>query len=78
MKKEGVFFKTVSKLTFGIYMLHVMFLEIIMNYVMPYSPSSALTPIIYMVITFVLIAPLSLFSAYLIGKAPYLGKLLYL
>lgn len=78
MKKEGVFFKTVSKLTFGIYMLHVMFLEIIMNYVMPYSPSSALIPIIYMVIIFVLIASLSLFSAYLIGKAPYLGKLLYL
>ena len=76
--KEGWFCRTVSKFTFGIYMLHVMILEVFMAYLLPYSSSSFFTPILYMALVFVVLAPLSLLSALLIGKVPYLKKLLYL
>ena len=76
--KEGRFCRTVSKFTFGIYMLHVMILEVFMAYLLPYSSSSFFTPILYMALVFVVLAPLSLLSALLIGKVPYLKKLIYL
>ena len=76
--KEGRFCRTVSKFTFGIYMLHIMILEVFMAYLLPYSSSSFFTPILYMALVFVVLAPLSLLSALLIGKVPYLKKLLYL
>ena len=76
--REGRFCHTVSKFTFGIYMLHIMILEVFMAYILPYSSSSAFSPILYMALLFIVIAPLSFISAYLIGKIPYLRKLLYL
>ena len=59
-------------------MLHIMILELFMVYLLPYSSSSFLSPIIYMALLFVVLAPLSFASAYLIGKVPYLRKILYL
>lgn len=76
--REGRFCRTVSRYTFGIYMLHIMILELFMVYLLPYSSSSFLSPIIYMALLFVVLAPLSFASAYLIGKVPYLRKILYL
>ena len=77
-KKDGKVFHFISKFTFGIYMLHIIFLEIFMNYVLPYRSGSVLSPILYMILLFVVIGPLSLLSSYLVGKVPYLKKLLYL
>ena len=76
--KGGKVCSFISKYTFGIYMIHVILLEIFMNYILPYSPASLLSPILYMSLEFVVIAILSISSSYLVGKVPYLRKLLYL
>ena len=71
-------FRFISKYTFGIYMLHIIFLEIFMNYILPYSPSTFITPLLYMVLLFVEIGAPSVIFSYLIEKVPYVRKLLYL
>lgn len=77
-KKDSKIFRFISKYTFGIYMLHIIFLEVFMNYILPYKSGSVMTPILYMVLLFIVIGPLSLVLSYLIEKIPYLKKLLYL
>ena len=76
--KEGRLCRTVSRYTFGIYMLHVMILEVFMAYFAPYSSGFFFSPIIYMALLLIVLAPTSLLSALLVGKVPYLKKLLYL
>ena len=71
-------FRFISKYTFGIYMLHIIFLEIFMNYILPYSPATFITPLLYMVLLFVVIGAPSVLFSYLIEKVPYVRKLLYL
>ena len=77
-KKNRKVFHFISKYTFGIYMLHIIFLEIFMNYILPYSPSTFITPLLYMVLLFVVIGAASVLFSYLIEKVPYVRKLLYL
>ena len=77
-KKNRKVFHFISKYTFGIYMLHIIFLEIFMNYILPYSPSTFFTPLLYMVLLFVVIGAPSVLFSYLIEKVPYVRKLLYL
>ena len=77
-KKNRKVFHFISKYTFGIYMLHIIFLEIFMNYILPYSPSTFITPLLYMVLLFVVIGAPSVLFSYLIEKVPYVRKLLYL
>ena len=77
-KKNRKVFHFISKYTFGIYMLHIIFLEIFMNYILPYSPATFITPLLYMVLLFVVIGAPSVLFSYLIEKVPYVRKLLYL
>ena len=77
-KKDGKVFHFISKYRFGMYMTHIMFMEIFMVYILPYSSSSFMTPLWYMGLLFVVIGALSMGLSYLIGKIPYLKKLLYL
>ena len=67
--------KFIGSRTFGIYILHMIFVEIFLRFVFPLD-TSIINPILYVPILFVFSFSTSLLSAFLLGKIPYVKKLL--
>ncbi len=62
---------TLSKLTFGVYIIHVMILTLIVK-LLPYKQNSLL----YIVLTFVAVVVFSFAGSYIISKIPFVKKLI--
>ena len=70
--------KSLSRFTFGIYIIHVVFLELFLNIIYPYSSFTAQIPLAYVLITFLFVFVLSYLVVFAVSKVKYLRKIFYL
>ena len=70
--------KKLSKFTFGIYIMHALFLEIFARFILPYSQFTLQIPILYALIIFAFTFAMSFITVLLVSKVKYLRKIFYL
>lgn len=69
---------TMSKLVFGVYIVHVIFLEIFLRFILPYEQFTLQSPLAYIIIGFLFVTILSYLVVYAISKVKYLKKIVYI
>lgn len=70
--------KELSTFVFGIYMIHVFFLELILQVIYPYSQFAMQIPIVYHIIVLIAVFALSYITVLLVSKIKYVKKIFYL
>ena len=70
--------KELSTFIFGIFVLHVFFLELFLQIIYPYSKFKLQNPIIYHIITSIVVFVVPYIIVLLVSKTKYLKKLFYL
>ena len=70
--------KNLSRFTFGIYIIHVVFLELFLNIIYPYSSFTPQIPIVYAILTFAFVFILSYMVVFIVSKVKYLRRIFYL
>ncbi|WP_407413075.1 acyltransferase [Methanobrevibacter sp.] len=70
--------KELSTFIFGIYLVHVFFLELFLQVIYPYSKFTLQIPVVYHMIIFIAVFALSYIIILLFSKTKYLKKLFYL
>lgn len=69
---------SMSKLAFGVYIIHVIFLEIFLRFILPYEQFTPQNPLAYIIIVFLFVTILSYLVVYAISKVKYLKKIVYI
>lgn len=67
-----------SRYSFGIYMIHVLFLEIIVQLVLPYERFALNSPLVYIILVFAVVMSLSYLSVMLFDHAGKAKRIFYL
>ena len=78
--KEDIYpsIKELSRFTFGIYIIHALFLELTSRMILPYSKFPLQIPILYALIIFEFTFIMSYITVLLVSKVKYLRKIFYL
>lgn len=67
-----------SELSFGIYMIHILYLELFTQWLMPYASFGMQNPLVYIMFIYAIVFVLSLMTVYVVSKIKYLKKIFYL
>ena len=70
--------KELSTFIFGIFVLHVFFLELFLQIIYPYSKFTLQIPIVYHILILIVVFALSYIVVFLVSKIKYLRKIFYL
>ncbi|MGN0108268.1 MAG: acyltransferase family protein [Hominilimicola sp.] len=67
-----------SDMSFGIYMIHILYYELLTQKLMPYEAFGLQSPFAYIVIAFAIVFALSLITVYAVSHVKYLKKIFYM
>lgn len=67
-----------SDLCFGIYMIHILYLELFTQWLIPYDSFGMQNPLVYIILIYAIVFGLSLVTVYVVSKIKYLKKIFYL
>ena len=67
-----------SDLSFGIYLIHVLYLELFTQWLIPYASFGMQNPLVYIILIYAIVFVLSLVTVYVVSKIKYLKKIFYL
>lgn len=77
-KNNSPILTDMSKLVFGVYIIHVVFLEAFLRFILPYEQFTLQNPILYIIIAFLFVGILSYLVVFVVSKIPYLKKIFYI
>lgn len=67
-----------SDMSFGIYMIHILYCELLTRKLMPYEAFGLKNSLAYIVIAFAIVCALSLVTVYAVSRTKYLKKIFYI